>query len=63
MQQVDLKKLNLKKYEGLCVGLANGRVVVSDKSLNTVMKKLSSGYKGQKISLLTVPKKNKTLVL
>ncbi|GEM_PF-2426039 len=57
------KGINFSKYEGKCVGLADGKVVASNKSVNVVMKKLSSDYRGQKISLLTVPKKNKILVL
>ena len=59
---ISIKKLRLEGYEGKCVGLANGRVVAADKSAGVVMKKLS-GYKGQKISLITIPKKNKVLVL
>jgi len=54
--------IDLRKYEGKCVGMADGKVVASGKSVSTIMEKLS-GYKGHKISLMTVPKKNKVLVL
>jgi hypothetical protein len=57
------RQLRAKKYQGKCVGLANGRIVAADKSVSVVIKRLSADYKGQRLSLLTVPKKNKVLIL
>ena len=57
------KQLKGKKYQGKVVGLADGRIVESGKSIKIVANKLTKNYRGHKLSLLTVPKKNKILVL
>ena len=58
-----LARLDVNKYEGKCVGLANGKVVVSDKSVKQVMKTLAKNYSNKQTAVVTFPKKDKILVL
>jgi len=60
-----IQRLNRnRKYHGKCIGLINDNVIVYDKSISTVIRKLSAPkYKGQKKSLFTLPKKSKILHL
>ena len=58
-----LEKLNLNKYEGMCIGLANGRVVAKNHSIQTVMRELIEKHRGKKIAVINVPKKNKIFIL
>lgn len=52
----------LKKHEGKCVGIANGKVVISSKSLTKVMRILNKDYFDSETYLLSVPKGNKIFI-
>jgi len=56
-------KIREKKYEGMCVGLANGKVVAHSVSIKEVMNDLFTKHKGEQIAVISVPKKDKVLVL
>jgi hypothetical protein len=58
-----IKVLDMKKYEGMCVGLANGKVVAHSASIKEVMNDLFTKHKGEQIAVISVPKKDKVLVL
>ena len=40
----EFKKMSKDKYEGKCIGLADGKVVFSDKNPIKVMSKLMKNY-------------------
>lgn len=58
-----LKHLDANLYEGFCVGLADGKVVVKSPSIKKVMATLNMTYSDKKTAIMTFPKKNKILVL
>lgn len=60
---VALKKIDPDRYEGKCVGLADGKVVVESKSIKEVMLRLGKDFRDKKTDVITFPKKNKILVL
>ena len=58
-----ISKLKEKDYLGVCVGLANGKVVVKDKSIEKVMRILFTEHKGEEVAATSFPSKDKTLVI
>ena len=58
-----LKRLNLNKYEGTCIGLADGKVVAKNHSIKIVMRELIERHGNKKIAVINVPKKNKIFIL
>ena len=57
------RKMNKGKYEGKCIGLADGKIVFSDKDPIKVMDKLMKYYSNKEIMVTSVPKKNINFVL
>ena len=57
------QKMNTAKYEGKCIGMADGRVVFSDKNPIKVMDKLMKNYSDKSIMVTSIPKKNTNFVL
>ena len=57
------RKMNKSKYEGKCIGLADGKIVFSDKDPIKVMDKLMKDYSNKEIMVTSVPKKNINFVL
>lgn len=58
-----LRKMDKNKYEGKCIGLADGKVVFSDKNPIKVMDKLMKNYSDKEIMVTSIPKKNVNFVL
>ena len=58
-----LRTMNKNKYEGKCIGLADGKVVFSDKNPVKVMDKLMKEYSNKEIMVTSMPKKNTNFVL
>lgn len=58
-----LRKMNKSKYEGKCIGLADGKVVFSDKNPIKVMDKLMRHYSDKDIMVTSIPKKDVNFVL
>ena len=52
-----------KEGEAMCLGKANGKVVIKAKTPEDVMEFLFSKYKGQDIELVCIPNRKKTFVL
>ena len=52
-----------KKEGGVCLGLADGKVVVKSKSINEVMNTLIQNYPDSKISITSVPRGDKIFIL
>ena len=52
-----------KAKDGICVGLADGKVVVESKSITKVMNTLLKDYTDKEITLSSVPKGNKVFIL
>ncbi len=55
------KKFSSK--EGICIGLADGKIVVESKSINKVMNTLIEDYSDKEITISSIPKGNKIFVL
>ena len=55
--------MNKGKYEGKCIGLADGKIVFSDKDPIKVMDKLMKDYSNKEIMVTSIPKKNINFVL
>ena len=51
------------KYEGKCIGLADGKVVFSDKDPIKVMNKLMKNYSDKPIMVTSIPKKDVNFIL
>jgi dihydroxyacetone kinase-like predicted kinase len=49
--------------EGICVGIADGKVVVEDKDINIVMDTLIQDYSDKKTSITSIPKGDKVFIL
>ena len=58
-----LVKMNKDKYEGKCIGLADGKVVVVNKDPVFVMDKLMKDYSGKEILATSIPKRGVNFVL
>ena len=58
-----IKELDGKNFEGLCIGLADGKVVAKERSIARVMEILFTKYKGKSIAVTSFPKRDKTLVV
>lgn len=56
-------RLDLEGREGKCLGLADGKIVVEDERVERVMEVLQRDYSDKRISILTVPKADKILIL
>jgi len=57
------KTMNKKKYEGKCIGLADGKVVITGKNPVTVMDELVKNFSDKEIMVTSIPKKNVNFVL
>lgn len=57
------RKMDKNKYEGKCIGLADGKIVFSDKDTIKVMDKLMKEYFDKEIMVTSIPKKNANFVL
>ena len=58
-----LVKMGKDKYEGKCIGLADGKVVVVSKDPIKVMDKLMKDYSGKEILVTSIPKRDTNFVL
>ena len=58
-----MKKSDYTKYEGKCIGIADGKVVIASRSVNKVMKTLIKDYSDCDVTLTSIPKRNKILIL
>lgn len=58
-----LVKMSKDKYEGKCIGLADGKVVVVSKDPIVVMDKLMKQYSDKEILVTSIPKRNTNFVL
>lgn len=52
----------MERYEGMCVGLKNGKVVVSGKNAGKVLRKLLTKGKGDEITFACIPSRNTVMV-
>ena len=58
-----LVKMNKDKYEGKCIGLADGKVVAVNKNPIVVMDKLMKQYSDKEILVTSIPKRSTNFVL
>ncbi|MBU0615708.1 MAG: hypothetical protein KJ601_06450 [Nanoarchaeota archaeon] len=49
--------------EGICIGIADGKVVVENKDLNIVMDTLIRDYPDKKTSISSIPKGDNVFIL
>ena len=52
----------MERYEGKCVGLKNGKVVVSGKNAGKVLRELLIKGKGDELTFACVPSRNAVMV-
>ena len=58
-----LKNLDPKLYEGKCIGLVDGEVVIKTKYITKAMKQvMNSKYNGKKLAVISMPKRDKILI-
>lgn len=55
-------KLDLREYEGKCVGIVDGKILLKSKNPSDIMKKLLS-MQGKEVSLVCVPRKKTAMVI
>ena len=58
-----LTKMKKDRYEGKCIGLADGKVVVVNKDPISVMDKLMKNFSDKEILVASIPKRNTNFVL
>ena len=58
-----LAKMNKDKYEGKCIGMANGKVVIVGIDPIKVMDDLIKNYAGKSILVTSVPRRDVNFVL
>ena len=58
-----LAKMSKDKYEGKCIGLADGKVVIVNKDPIKVMDKLMKNYSDKEILVTSIPKRDTNFVL
>ncbi|MEK6887993.1 MAG: hypothetical protein AABX14_03555 [Candidatus Aenigmatarchaeota archaeon] len=56
-----LKKLDINKHQGQIIGLADGKVVFTGKSIKEVMNVLRREYSDKRIGIASFPKKGKIM--
>ena len=49
------EKIDLKGYEGLCIGVVNGKILFKNKDPAVVLKRLLSRKKDEEVSCICVP--------
>ena len=52
----------MTNYEGKCLGLANGKIVIVSKDIKEVMNTLNEKYADEQISIFSVPKRDTVFV-
>ena len=57
------RTMDKKKYEGKCIGLANGKVVVTGKDPVIVMDELVKNFSDKEIMVTSIPRKDVNFVL
>ena len=57
-----MKKGEMKKFGGQCVGLVEGKIVINSTSINKVIKELNK-YPDKKVRLMSIPKGDKIFIL
>lgn len=52
----------MERYEGMCIGLKNGKVVASGKNAGKVLRELLTKGKGDEITFACVPSRNAVMI-
>jgi len=62
LNQEAFSKLDTIKYAGKCIGLVDGKIVMTSKDPNKVIKKLNS-FKKKEIGVICIPSSKNAMVL